>query len=102
MRGDWPTGEALGLVSRAAPVRKHCPLLVGVIPGKWPCSPPAVTLPPPTPSGHSVRVECLLGAALHVQPLVAEQVVVVQEALDAVATLQGPAWVLGVDPAVAL
>lgn len=47
----------------------------------------------------SVGVQGLLGAALHVQALVAEEVGVVREALDTVPALQGPRPALLVDGA---
>ncbi|VCX43133.1 unnamed protein product, partial [Gulo gulo] len=48
----------------------------------------------PVLQAPSVGVQSLLGAALHVQTLVAEEVTVLREAFDAVAALEGPRLVL--------
>lgn len=48
----------------------------------------------PVRQASSVGVQSLLGAALHVQTLVAEEVAVLREAFDTVAALEGPCLVL--------
>lgn len=50
----------------------------------------------PVLQASSVGVQSLLGAALHVQTLVAEEVAVLREAFDTVAALEGPRLVLRV------